>query len=107
MRERSAAATRVASVTAAIFYDTTRLHFVQDASPTDGAMRASHARDGRVVMAAAHALGFEDDAVARVTFVARDSAAYETLRLQVSELHLLDASDVRPLVTLLPVEVVR
>lgn len=101
------AASRVASLTASVFYDSTRLHFVQDVSPTDGALRAARAQHGRLQIAAAHALGFDGDAVARVTFRARDSAAYRTLRLQVSELHLLDASDARPHLTVLPVEVVR
>ncbi len=101
------AAQRIGSMTAGIVYDSTRLRFLGDASPADGALRAAHASRGRVMIAAAHVSGFEDDVLARIRFVARDTLAYRSLGLQVTELHLLDASDVKAKLSVLPVEVVR
>jgi len=98
---------RVGSVTAAVLYDTTRIRYVDDASPSDGAVRAAHASGGRVMVATAHPLGFEGETVARMRFVARDTAAWRTFVLQVRELHLLDAADARGALQTLPVEVIR
>lgn len=98
---------RVGSMTAAVLYDTTRLRYLDDASPTDGAVRAAHAAGGRVLVATAHPLGFDDETVARVRFVSRDSAAWRSFVLQVRELHLLDAADARRTLQTLPVEVIR
>lgn len=98
---------RVGSVTAAVMYDTTRLRYFGDASPSDGAVRAAHASGGRVMVATAHPLGFESETVARVRFVAQDTVAWRTLVLQVRELHLLDAVDARRALQTLPVEVIR
>ncbi len=100
-------AQRVGSATAAVVYDSTRLRFLNDASPADGGVRAAHARDGRLMIAVAHALGFDDETMARVRFVARDTAAHHTLQLQMRELHLLDATDARLTLTTLPLEVIR
>jgi hypothetical protein len=100
-------AQRVGSITASIVYDSTALRFAGDASPADGALRATHASRGRVMIAVAHTAGFDDDVLARVRFVVRDSIAYRSLGLLVSELHLLDATDVKAGLSILPVEVVR
>ena len=100
-------AQRIGSMTAGIVYDSTRLRFAGDVSPADGALRAAHASRGRVMIAVAHASGFDDDVLARLRFVARDSVAFRSLGLQVTELHLLDASDVKGKLSVLPVEVVR
>ena len=98
-------AVKPVSMTAAVQYDTTRLRYLADASPSDGAMRAVHAARGRVMIAAAHATGFTGDVFARVRFVARDASAGLSLSLQLSELHLSDATDVRDRTTVLPTAV--
>lgn len=98
---------RIGSMTAGIVYDSTRLRFLDDVSPADGALRAAHASRGRVMIAVAHVSGFEEDVLARIRFVGRDSLAYRSLGLQVTELHLVDASDVKATLSVLPVEVVR
>jgi hypothetical protein len=100
-------AQRIGSMTAGIVYDSTRLRFLGDVSPADGALRAAHASRGRVMIVAAHTSGFDDDVLTRIRFVARDSLAYRSLGLHVTELHLLDASDVKATLSVLPVEVVR
>ena len=101
----SSDAVKAVSMTAAVQYDTTRLRYLADASPSDGAMRAVHAARGRVMIAAAHATGFTGDVFARVRFVARDASAGLSLTLQLSELHLSDATDVRGRTTVLPTAV--
>jgi len=101
------AAQRVASLTAAVVFDSTRVRFLNDASSADGGMRAANAARGRLMIAAAHAAGFDTEELARLRFVARDTAAYRTLALQVMELHLLDARDARASLTTLPTVVVR
>ncbi len=101
------AAQRVASLTAAVVFDSTRIRFLHDASAADGGMRAANAARGRLMIAAAHAAGFDDEVLARLRFVVRDTAAYRTLALQVMELHLLDARDARASLTTLPTVVVR
>jgi hypothetical protein len=68
-------------------------------------MRAVHAARGRVMIAAAHATGFTGDVFARVRFVARDASAGMSLTLQLSELHLSDATDLRDRTTVLPTAV--
>ena len=95
------------SMTAAVAYDTTRLRYLSDANPSDGAMRAVNATRGRVMIAAAHATGFTGDVFARVRFVARDASAAQTLLLQLSELHLSDGTDVRGRTTVLPMAVTK
>ena len=98
-------AVNAVSMTAAVAYDTTRLRYLADASPSDGALRAVHAARGRVMIAAAHATGFTGDVFARVRFVARDGRAALALSLQLSELHLSDGTDVRSRTTVLPTAV--
>jgi hypothetical protein len=93
---------KAVSMTAAVAYDTTQLRYLADASPSDGALRAVNAARGRVMIAAAHATGFTSDVFARVRFVARSERAAATLSLQLSELHLQDATDVRGRTTVLP-----
>ena len=104
---------KAVSMTAAVAYDTTRLRYLADASPSDGAMRAVNASRARVMIAAAHATGFTGDVLARVRFVVRDGGAsasaiaYSSLALQLSELHLSDASDARDRTALLPLAVIK
>ncbi len=106
---------KAVSMTAAVAYDTTRLRYLADVSPSDGAMRAVNATRGRVLIAAAHATGFGSDVFARVRFVVRDVGAYAnasanvyaSLSLQLSELHLSDASDVRDRTAVLPLAVIK
>ena len=93
------------SMTAAVAYDSTQLRYLADASPSDGALRAMHAARGRVMIAAAHATGFTSDVFARVRFVARTANAASTLSLQLSELHLSDATELRGRTTVLPTTV--
>jgi len=104
-------APKVVSMTAAVEYDTTRLRYIMDVSPSDGAMRVMNAARGRVMIAAAHASGFPSDVFARVRFVQRGAAAgvgaYSSLTLQLSELHLSDATDVRERTTVLPLVVIK
>lgn len=100
-------AQRIASMTAGVVYDSAVLRYAGDVSPDDGALRAAHANRGRVMIAVAHTSGFDDDVLARIRFVARDSLAYRSLSLQVTELHLLDASDVKAKLSMLPIEVIR
>ncbi|MDQ8172344.1 MAG: hypothetical protein P3B76_06640 [Gemmatimonadota bacterium] len=95
------------SVTASVQYDTTRLRFLADDSPGDGALRAVHAAAGRVMVAAAHATGFSGERFATLRFASRDNEAYRTLLLQLTELHLTDATDVRDRVAVRPPVVVR
>ena len=96
---------KAVSMTAAVTYDTTQLRYLADASPSDGAMRAVHAARGRVMIAAAHATGFTTDVFARVRFVARTAGATTSLSLQLNELHLSDATDMRDRTTVLPTAV--
>lgn len=107
----SNAQAKAVSMTAAVAYDTTQLRYLADASPSDGALRAVNAARGRVMIAAAHATGFTGDVFARVRFVSRSVARSEraaaTLSLQLSELHLSDATDVRDRVTVLPTVVLK
>ncbi|WP_411282166.1 hypothetical protein [Gemmatimonas sp.] len=106
---------KVVSMTAAVEYDTTRLRYIMDVSPSDGAMREMNAARGRVMIAAAHASGFPNDVFARVRFVHRGASsgasaragAYSSLTLQISELHLSDATDVRERTTVLPLVVIK
>ena len=108
-------APRVVSITAAMEYDTTRLRYVMDVSPSDGALRVVNAARGRVMIAAAHTTGFPSDVFARVRFVERGATmsaaaaarAYSSLTLQLSELHLSDATDVRERTTVLPLSVIK
>ncbi len=97
----------VASLTADVVYDTTRLRFAFDGSPDDGAMRAMHASRGRVMMAVAHPTGLRGDVAARLRFVARDSSAFESLALTVREMHRVDATDARGALTVLPLRAAR
>jgi hypothetical protein len=92
----------VASLTADISYDTTRLRYRFDESPQDGAMRAMSATRGRVSIAVAHATGLTHNVAARLAFIASDTTAYQTLRLTVRELHRIDASDARRTLTVVP-----
>ena len=108
-------APKVVSITAAVEYDTTRLRYVMDVSPSDGALRVVNAARGRVMIAAAHTTGFPGDVVARVRFVQRGAQpsataaarAYASLTLQLTELHLSDATDVRERTTVLPLSVIK
>ncbi|MCC6242678.1 MAG: hypothetical protein IT353_07535 [Gemmatimonadaceae bacterium] len=97
----------LASLTAAIVYDTTRIRFVSEASPPDGALRAANASRGRVLVAAAHTTGFAAERVAVLRFVSRDSAALREMAMQITELHLTNAADVRGAVTVAATRVVR
>lgn len=107
----TSATTLPVSMTAAVGYDTTRLRFLSDVSPQDGALRAMHASRGRVMIAAANQTGLPSDVVARVRFVARDGNAVakapSLLTLVVTELHQADASDVRERTTVLPTGVIK
>lgn len=100
-------AAKPVSMTAAVAYDTTRLRYLADASPSDGALRAVNASRGRVMIAAAHATGFTSDVFARVRFVSRDASAATSMSLQLSELHLSDATDARGRTTVLPTVVLK
>jgi hypothetical protein len=59
------------------------------------------------MVAAAHATGFSGERVATLRFASRDNEAYRTLLLQLTELHLTDATDVRDRVAVRPPVVVR
>ncbi len=100
--DSAATISRVGSVTAAIDFDSTRVRFVGDASPADNALRAAHVDRGRVRIAAASANGLDADALMRLTFVTHDAAALTAMRLSVSELHLLDATDLKRTLNVLP-----
>ena len=104
-------AAKAVSMTAAVEYDTTQLRYLADVSPSDGALRAVNAARGRVMIAAAHATGFTSDVFARLRFVSRSVARSEqaaaTLSLQLSELHLSDATDIRDRLTVLPTAVLK
>ena len=104
-------AAKAVSMTAAVQYDTTQLRYLADVSPSDGALRAVNAARGRVMIAAAHATGFTSDVFARLRFVSRSVARSEqaaaTLSLQLSELHLSDATDIRDRLTVLPTAVLK
>lgn len=100
--DSAATISRVGSVTAAIDFDTARVRFVGDASPADNALRAAHADRGRVRMAAASAQGLESTALMQLTFVTHDEAALASMKLDVSELHLLDATDLKRTLNVLP-----
>lgn len=93
--DSAATISRVGSVTATIDFDSTRVRFVSDASPADHALRAAHVDRGRLRMAAASASGLAADALIRLTFVTHDTTALTAMRLDVSELHLLDATDLK------------
>ncbi len=103
----SLAGAKAVSLTAAVVYDTMRLRFLNDESPSDGALRAVNAARGRVMIAAAHATGFSDEVYAKLRFVARDARAHESLSLQLNELHLADATDMRGRTTVLPLVVIK
>jgi hypothetical protein len=92
----------VASLTADIVYDTTRMRFRFDGSAHDGAMRAMYPARGRVSVAVAHATGLTDDVAARLAFSVRDTAAYQSLRLSIREMHRIDATDARRTLTVVP-----
>ena len=100
--DSAAAISRVGSVTAAIDFDSTRVRFAGDASPADNALRAAHVDRGRVRIAAASANGLAADALIQLTFVTHDAAALTAMRLDVSELHLLDATDLKRTLNVLP-----
>ena len=93
--DSAAAISRVGSVTASIDFDSTRVRFVSDASSADNALRAAHVDRGRLRIAAASANGLAADALIRLTFVTHDATALTAMRLDVSELHLLDATDLK------------
>ena len=105
--ESASGQAKAVSMTAAVTYDSTQLRYLADASPSDGALRAVHAARGRVMIAAAHATGFTTDVFARVRFVTRNVNAASTLSLQLSELHLSDATDLRGRTTVLPTAVIK
>ncbi len=98
-------ATAIASITATIDFDTTRVRFLSDASLGDGALRAANAVRGRLIVAAAHPTGFAEETVARLRFVSRDSVAMRSLALGVTELHLTDARDARTTLRIIPTAV--
>jgi hypothetical protein len=97
----------IASITASIDFDTTRVRYLSEVSLSDGGLHAANAERGRVVVAAAHTTGFSEPTLARLRFVARDSAAIQSLQLRVSELHLTDAHDARAQLTVSPTAVIK
>jgi hypothetical protein len=88
-------AVRVASVSAQVDFDTLAMRFVEDASRSDGGIRAVRDARGRIMLAAAHAEGFPEEVVAQLRFVARSAEPTRVLALTVTELHLVDATDAR------------
>jgi len=86
---------RIGSFSVTIDFDSTRLHFVTDSSPASDALRAAHPDRGRVRVAAASATGLAPELLARLLFTGRDTLALRALRLEVTELHQLDATDLR------------
>lgn len=100
--DSAATISRVGSVTAAIDFDTTRVRFVGDASPGDNALRAAHVDRGRVRVAVASAQGLEATQLIQLTFVTHDESALTSMKLEVSELHLLDATDLKRTLNVLP-----
>jgi len=92
----SSALTAVGSITASIDFDTARVRFVEENSPADAAMRAANVERGRLRIAASSATGIQPASLMRLRFIARDTAALRGMALGVSELHLLDASDLKP-----------
>jgi len=107
LRVLNPGAVAIASITASIDFDTTRVRYLSEVSLGDGALRAAHAERGRVVIAAAHATGFAEPILAQLRFVARDSAAIRSLQLRISELHSADAHDARTQLTISPTVVIK
>lgn len=100
-------AVAIASITASIDFDTTRVRYLSEVALSDGGLHAANAKRGRVVIAAAHPTGFGEPTLARLRFVARDSVAIRSLQLRVSELHLTDAHDARAQLTISPPAVIK
>ncbi|MGQ0648909.1 MAG: hypothetical protein ACT4P7_15230 [Gemmatimonadaceae bacterium] len=93
---------RLGSLTGSVGFDTLRLRFLGDATDSDGAVRAVHAKQGLVRIAALSTSGLVSPVV-KLRFSVHDRAALATLVLQISELHTLDATDVRGSLVISPV----
>lgn len=87
---------RVASVVAAIDYDSTRMEYAGEIPLQDGGIRATRANRGRVMVAVAHASGLPDEVAAALRFVAKTSDPTHGLGLTMREVQLLDASSGLP-----------
>ncbi len=97
------AALRLGSITASVDFDTTRVRFLGDVTPGDQALRAVHVERGRLHLASASATGLSPDGMFQLRFVSRDTAALQAMRLDLSEAHAIDATDVRRALSIAPV----
>ena len=84
---RDAGAARVSSYTLRVSYDTTRLSFIGEGTPVDGAMRASNAANGQVRLAGALAEGFQNGELTTLRFMVRKGDPRTAVRVIADELH--------------------
>jgi hypothetical protein len=86
----------VASSTALVRFDGRRLTYLGEEAFNDGALRAARASGDLITVATAHAQGLPDGTVAVLRFRPVDTAGPDGLGLRVTELHLTDATDALP-----------
>jgi hypothetical protein len=85
----------VASFTARIAYDSTRLRYVSEVTREDGAMRVLNPQPGVLRLAGIAPAGFTDGHLSAVRFSVVRADGLESLRLTVDEMHTTNHVDAR------------
>ena len=97
-----AAMDRVGSYTGRLAYDTTALHFVDETSLGDGALRASNAARGLVRVAGAAPGGITPARLTVLRFEVIDAKGLDGLRFGLDELHEVTRNNLLPQVRTVP-----
>jgi hypothetical protein len=92
---RGTSARDVASFTARVAYDSTRLRFVDEVTLEDGAMRVMNPQPGLLRLAGIATAGFSDGQLSVVRFSVLRPGGLTSLRLTVDELHTTNHADAR------------
>jgi hypothetical protein len=92
---RGASASDVASFTARIAYDSTRLRYVDEVAVEDGAMRVINPQPGSLRVAGIATGGFSDGQLSVVRFSVLRPNGLASLQLTVDEMHTTNHVDAR------------
>jgi hypothetical protein len=92
---RGGSASEVASFTARIAYDSTRLRYEGEVTMQDGAMRVINPQPGLLRVAGIAPSGFSDGQLSAVRFSVLRADGLSSLRLTVDEMHTAAHADVR------------
>lgn len=92
---RGTSASEVASFTARIAYDSTRLRYVDEVAIQDGAMRVINPQAGSLRVAGIATAGFADGQLSVVRFSVVQPGGLASLRLTVDEMHTTKNADAK------------